>query len=275
MDYRTAGDYYTKILENNSYDTYAKERKNACVKTLLQECGAIFSNAEFYFTEKDYEKAKTLYEKVIEKECTSNMAIAQDRINTIKLLARAKKEHSRVVTYEFMKDVPLGFSYGKYNTHKAGGFFQMNFNSTVFDAIRGDCKYGDKKFPELNMAFGWTVKIVDPIWIHFGPGFTGKMFYGTYQDDKYPKVGYDETNLLDTKEMGSDLTLPKNEIPKEYKDGWKKANVAVAISPVIGVTAKYSYFALRLSYSYRWAIQSELNDFMGRSRLSVGVGLAF
>ncbi|MBR5325781.1 MAG: hypothetical protein IKU49_04730, partial [Prevotella sp.] len=103
----------------------------------------------------------------------------------------------------------------------------------------------------------------------------GKMYYGTYKDDCYPKEGYGETSLLDTKEMGEDLSLPKDDPPSNYKDGWKKANYAFGISPVLGVTAKYNYFAFRLTYQYRWSIQSKLQDFMGRSRLSVGFGIAF
>lgn len=275
MDYAKASDYYTIVLKNNPNDTFAKERKELSIQTFLQECGSLFSKAEFYFKERDYERAKTMYEQVIAMECTNNKAIATERLNTIKYLDRAKKEHSRVFTYEYMKDIPLGFSYGKYHMHKVGGFFQMDFNTTVFDAIRNDCKYGDTKFPELNMAFGWTVKIADPVWIHVGPGLTGKMYYGSYKDNCYPEVGYGESNLLDTKEMGEDVSLPKKDIPEDYKSGWTKANVGVAISPVIGVTAKYSYFAFRLTYQYRWSIQSKLKDFMGVSRLSVGVGIAF
>ena len=159
--------------------------------------------------------------------------------------------------------------------HKVGGFFQLDLNPEVFNAIRKDCQYGDKKFPEMNIAFGWTIKIVNPVWIHFGPGFTGKMYYGTYAKDCYPKIGYGESDLLDTKEMGDDVTLPKKEVPSQYEDGWTKTNFAFAVSPVVGLTVKYSYFAFRLTYQYRWSIQSKLKDFMGPSRLSIGVGVAF
>lgn len=276
LDYVTAGNFYSKILALNAYDTYASNRNTLCVQNFSEECSTLFTKAEYYYTEKEYDKAKELYEKVVEKECR-NMTLAVDRLNGINSLSRAKKDHARVFTYEDRKDVPIGFSYGKYNMHKAGGFFQMDLNTEVFDAARSDCKYGDEKFPELNMSFGWTVKIANPVWIHFGPGVTGKMYYGTYLDKKYPKKGYGENDLLDTKEMGTDLDLTKykDAPPEEYKDGWTKANFAVAISPVIGLTVKYSYFALRVTYQYRWSIQKDLKDFMGDSRLSVGAGIAF
>lgn len=280
LDYVTAGNYYSKILALNAYDSYASNRNTLCVQNFSEECSTLFSKAEYYYTEKEYDKAKELYEKVVEKECR-NMTLAVDRLNGINSLARAKRDHARVFSYEYRKDVPIGFSYGKYNMHKAGGFFQMDLNNVVFDAARSDCKYGDEKFPELNMSFGWTVKIANPVWIHFGPGFTGKMYYGTYKEKKYPKKGYGESDqVLDVEKMGGDSEvakangeyLPENE---DYKDAWTKANFAFAVSPVIGLTVKYSYFALRVTYQYRWSIQKDLKDFMGDSRVSVGAGIAF
>ena len=271
LDYVTAGGYYSKILALNAYDTYATNRNTLCVQNFTEECSTTFTRAEYYYSEKEYDKAKELYEKVIEKECR-NMVIAVDRLNAITSLQRAKKDHARVFTYEYRKDVPLGFSYGKYNMHKAGGFFQMDFNNNVFDAARKDCKYGDEKFPELNMAFGWTVKIYNPVWIHFGPGLTSKMYYGTYKSKNYPKVGYGETALLDDemKDTNGNYTMTdKNE------EAWTKMNLGLAVSPVIGLTVKYSYFALRITYQYRWSIQKDLKDFIGDSRISIGAGVSF
>lgn len=259
LDYAEASKQYSKVLALNPYDTYASNRNSLCMQKFTQECAAIFSKAEYYYTEKDYTKAKELYEQVIEKECVTNLAIATERLNTINSAQRAKKDHSRVLTYEYRKDVPVGFSTGSYNMHKTGGFFQLDLNSRVFDAIRGDCQYGDEKFPEMNVGFGWTIKIVSPVWIHFGPGVTGKMYYGAYKADCFPTKGYGEPSLL---EEGDDANPTK-------------MNVGIAVSPVIGLTAKYSYFAFRLNYQYRWAVQSKLQDFIGKSRLSFGVGVAF
>ena len=280
LDYVTAGKFYSKILALNAYDTYASNRNTLCVQNFSEECSTLFTKAEYYYTEKEYDKAKELYEKVVEKECR-NMSLAVDRLNGINSLARAKKDHARVFTYEYRKDVPIGFSYGKYNMHKAGGFFQMDLNAEVFDAARSDCKYGDEKFPELNMSFGWTVKIANPVWIHFGPGFTGKMYYGEYLDKKYPKKGYGPGDYvyLDMEKMGGEDLVKTaanlEEAPEDFKDAWTKPHLAFAVSPVIGITAKYSYFALRITYQYRWSIQKDLKDFLGDSRLSVGAGIAF
>ena len=280
LDYVKASNYYSKILALNAYDNYASNRNTICIRNYNDECAALYTKAEYYYSEKEYDKAKELYEKVVERECT-NMSIAVERLNAISSLQRAKKDHSRVFTYEYRKDVPFGFSYGQYNMHKTGGFFQMDFNNMVFKAARSDCKYGDEKFPELNMSFGWTIKIAAPIWIHFGPGFTGKMYYGSYLDKQFPKKGFgsEDWQYLDKTKMGNEEVLATapglDEAPERYEDGWKKANLAFAMSPVVGITAKYSYFAVRLTYQYRWSIQKDLQDFMGASRLSVGVGVAF
>lgn len=260
LDYRTASKYYEKVMSMNAYDNYASNRRTLCIQNYQQECAVTFKQAEYYYNEKEYDKAKTLYQKVVEQEC-QNMSLATDRINSISSLQTAKTNHARVLTYEYRKDVPIGLSYGKYNMHKVGGFFQIDFNSKIFDAIRSECIYGDEKFPEMNISCGWTIKIASPVWVYFGPGATGKMYYGTYQEKIYPTVGYGEDSLLDP-----DKTSEKD---------MKKANLAFAVSPVIGICAKYSYFALRITYQYRFSIQSKLDDFMGKQRLSVGVGVAF
>lgn len=280
LDYVVAGDYYSKILALNAYDNYASNRNTLCVQNHSEECATFFTKAEFYYSEKEYDKAKELYEKIVEKDC-QNKSLALERLNAISSLQRAKKDHARVFTYEYRKDVPLGFSYGKYNMHKVGGFIQMDFNNKVFDAIRKDCRYGEEKFAELNISFGWTVKVANPVWIHVGPGFTGKMYYGTYNDKKYPKKGYGKEDLqyLNIKDMGGEDLVEKakqlEEIPNDYKNAWTKSNSAFAISPVIGLTIKYSYFALRLTYQYRWSIEKDLQEFIGNSRFSAGVGIAF
>lgn len=274
LDYFTAGNYYMKVLNLNSYDNYASNRNTLCTQKYTEECSVIYSKAEYYYSEKEYDKAKELYEKVIEKECL-NMPLAIERINYINSYQKAKKDHARVFTYEYRKDVPLGFSYGKYNMHKTGGFINLDLNTKLIDATRSDGQYGDNKFPEANIAFGWTFKIANPVWIHLGPGATMKMYYGSYLDKKYPKIGFGENDILDTKKMGDDLQIPKEEIPDSYEKAWKKKNFAFAVSPVIGFTVKYSYFAIRFTYQYRWPIIKDLTDFVGTQRISVGAGFAF
>ena len=59
------------------------------------------------------------------------------------------------------------------------------------------------------------------------------------------------------------------------KDYETKVNTSFAISPVVGLLVKYSYFAVRATYQYRFSLKKELEDFMGKSFFSFGIGLAF
>ena len=69
--------------------------------------------------------------------------------------------------------------------------------------------------------------------------------------------------------------MTEAEYEKELKKLETKTNLAFAISPVIGICVKYSYFAIRATYQYRWALKSQLDNYIGKSRLSFGVGVAF
>lgn len=276
LDYSTASDYFNKVMELNPYDNFATNRYNSCLTKFYNECDMNYKQADFYFNEKQYDKARELYQIAVKNNCPT-MVQAQAQINRIDQLTLQKKNHSRVFTYEYTKDTPIGFSYGKYNMHKVGGFFGMSLNGKVFDMMRSNCKIPDA--PEVNVNFGWTVKIVNPVWIYFGPGVTAKAYYGNYSvdddvDDVYPdKKGYpnDPDGVLKVKDE-SDKKAKKIQ---EYTKDDEKANLAWAISPVVGICAKYSYFALRLTYQYRFAMDSHLKDFMGSQRLSIGIGVSF
>ena len=263
LDYRTASEYFEKMIGLNAYDSYALEQNSRCIANFKSECDVLFNRAEWLYNERDYDKAKEIYNQVIGRKCPYESQ-ANSRLQSIESNARSRKNHSHVLTYEWRKDVPIGIQIGKYNMHKAGGFFQLDFNPAVFDAIRGECHYEDPatnpKYPEINMAFGWTIKIKNPVWVHVGPGFTGKFYYGKYLDKNYPY--YKDSQVEST-------TLDPN------GDDYKHFNFAPAISPVVGLTIKYSYFAIRGTYQYRFTLKKGLQDFMGQHRVSVGVGVAF
>ena len=55
----------------------------------------------------------------------------------------------------------------------------------------------------------------------------------------------------------------------------RRADYKAAISPVMGITAKYGYVALRFTYQYRWSLKKDMKDFIGRDRISAGIGIAF
>lgn len=279
LDYRLASTYYEKVSELNPYDTYASNRFSNCITKFSTECDATYRQAEYYLSEKQYDKSLELFQQIVKNECSTKVQ-AIEQINRINKLLNQRKDHSRVLTYEYLKDAPIGFSYGKYNMHKAGGFFSMSLNNKVFDMMRSNCKIPD--MPEINLSFGWTLKIAKPVWVFFGPGATAKCYYGDYKlsDDN---DGDDMDKIYPGKDgmpNDPDGTLkPTDDSSKKkeakYTKDDTKANLGWAISPVVGICVKYSYFALRLTYQYRFAMDSNLKDFIGPQRIGIGIGVSF
>ena len=55
----------------------------------------------------------------------------------------------------------------------------------------------------------------------------------------------------------------------------KKVNIAYAWSPTLGLMFKYKYFALHFGYQYRFHLKSGVKDYLGTSKFTLGVGVAF
>lgn len=285
-DFKIASTKYAYLYKENPFDSLAVSRYLLCQEYLKVECDTLFLKADQCLKNEEYKEAEKLYNTVLEnanylydldKKYGLETNISR-RLKTIKQEMEKKERRTtfnKDLTYEYRKDSWLGFSYGVLKERKTGGFIQIDISPTTLDEIRSACRYGDTKFSETNLAFGWTKKLFKYVWIHWGPGFTGKFYHGTYQNQKYPTIGYGESTLLDTDAMGEDVSLPKNEIPEKYEEAWKKSNFAFAISPVVGIDIKYQFFVLRLTYQYRFATKAKLADFIGRNRISVGVGVAF
>jgi tetratricopeptide (TPR) repeat protein len=234
---------YQKIFTKNPDDKFTEKRLHECLVYQTERCRVNFETAEKYFDDRDYVNAESLYKKVIELQCANGQyAIQRIReIYNLKLL-------SKVLTYELAKDVPIGLSYGKYKYNKPGGYITLRLNKEVFEAARSNLDSVDR--PELNMSFGWTIKIVKPVWIFFGPGYTG---VGKYVEDKTDPVKNEE-NL--------------------------KLNISHALSPEIGIVCKIPLaekigITLRYTFQYRFAMNKAEIDYIGKTRQVFGAGLCF
>lgn len=272
FNYNKASVYYGMVVELNSYDWFASDRKRDCIVKFTEDCTSLFEQAEHFFNEKEYDKAKELYQRVISKECPS-YSNAVTRLSAIDSYQRARKSHNTVVTFDYDFDKCVGLHLGSYKNKKTSGFFQFNMNTKdLGDFIRGVGHYGQS--PEFNVAFGFTRKIVEPVWIYFTPfGATSKFYFGTFGKDEnnnnkkyYPTK--DNYPNVDKKEL---IYEEQNMEDEEIK----KVNVAFAWSPTIGLMFKYSYFALHFGYQYRFSIKKDLEDYIGANRFTIGVGVAF
>jgi tetratricopeptide (TPR) repeat protein len=239
-DFDNAMNTYKKILSYNQEDEVVAVRYAESAAQKDQSCIKYFTDAEKYFNRNEVERAKRLYEQVILKGCgTYYYQISMERLNAIE----DKAQSTTVLTYEWIKSTPIGFSIGGYRDRKAGGFFTLQTNVDMFESIRSN--YAKSKKPEIDVAFGWTLRPVKkkvPVWIFFGPGYTGVGEY-IYQDEN---------------------TTEK-----------PKLHFYHAISPQIGLLAKIGPVALRYTFRYCFALKKETEDYIGTTHHVVGLGFCF
>lgn len=282
-DYAVAIEYYNKVVSLNMNDEYARSQRDKVKYDQGYRAEMQFAEAKAIWDQgKKMHKDAVVKFREISKSSGSGSTygmLANDYVIkwTQESIASVHKPH--VLTYEWRKDVPIGLHIGKYNLHRAGGFFQIDLNTKIFDLIRGDGKLDEnddiKKtvHPEFNIAFGWTIHLFgdkSPVWIHVGPGFTGKFYYGTYKEKNYPMADSHDLEVI-TKRSGE----TEEQFKERLEDAPKKVNFAPAISPVVGITIKWRFLAARVTYQYRFTFKSQLKNFMGPSRVSFGVGVAF
>lgn len=245
-DESAAIEYYLKIRAANPEDKRVVERISELNKMARTKCSLLFSRAERFYKEKDYDEAERLYEKVVSEQCY-NSSVANAKLQEIQEIRKKKNQLSRVLTYELMKNAPIGFSIGGYKEHKASGYFTLRLNSDVLEMSRSNYVAGSK--PELNISFGWTIKIVKPVWIFFGPGYTGICEY-KYEEEDVNKE--DDPTLKFHSAISPELGLLAK----------------IKISPKIGI-------ALRYTFQYRFAFEKEMENYIGKNRSVFGIGICF
>ncbi|MDR2231597.1 MAG: hypothetical protein LBE56_00575 [Tannerella sp.] len=244
LDYKTAYDLYFQIYSYNVDDRTVADRLTLCSQKMYENCKIYFTNAENYQKNGENEKAIELYQRVVDQGCSQSVT-ANLRIQEI-YDATVINKTATTLTYEYEKDAPIGFSIGKYKDRKSNGYFTMRLNSEVFEALRSN--NDSLKRPELNISFGWTIKVVKPVWIFFGPGYTG---VGKYE----AKANANEND---------ELTL----------------KIKSAVSPEIGLLGKIDLsddvgIAFRYTFQYRFALEKESIDYIGKIKHVIGIGLCF
>lgn len=248
--YKKAHECYVNVMQLNPEDKYIQKKIVECTQSYLKDCSVYFTMAEDLFENAEYNLAKGYYQKVVDMECS------QKDEATAKLVLIKNKEDSRVnknrfFTYEFQKDVPIGFSVGTCKKKKVGGYFSLHTNVDAFQSAKSD-KNTDI-MPEINVSFGFTRKIIDPVWIFVGPGYTGG---GTYEE-KIDDEGNSQTPLTEDGKI-------------KYKLNWRNA-----ISPEIGLIVKYWYFNLKYTFQYRFALSNAEQKMLGKTRHYIGIGVAW
>jgi tetratricopeptide (TPR) repeat protein len=243
QDYKNASESYTNAYYLNINDKFLEGKRNEMELKFGQFCQACYDAAETYYRERDFVNAKIYYEKIVSQSCP-NFLIAQNRIKQIE---ERSTQNYHVLAYEIASGTPIGLSTGNYKEHhKTSGYFSFRFNQQAFEMIRADKDEIEKM--ELNVSFGWTLEIHKPVWLFFGPGYTG---VGEY----YYKENHKEEDLP--------IFVVHN-----------------AISPEAGLLGKIPILgkdriALRYTFQYRYALKKDDSDFIGQSRHVFGIGICF
>ena len=245
-NFDAARNAYIQVFSYNRDDYYVMEQVISCQQKLSENGTIYFDNANAFFKRGKYQKAIDEYQKIIDQACP-DVVTANQRILKAQQIIDGKLNREKVILYDFDTSARayLGFSYGKYKMRKAGSYLTLRFNPQLFKTIR-DKNTLDAE-PELDFSFGWTVKIVKPVWIFFGPGYTG---VGNYEE-----VDDRDENGADIKKL--ELTLGH------------------AVSPEIGLLGKIGPVAVRYTFQYRVAINNEQADMIGKMRHMIGVGYCF
>ncbi len=250
LSYNLAASYYKMILGINSSDSYALRKLKEAEDTQNSNCTRDFAQAENLFYEKAYTEAEALYKKVVERGCEFAIS-ANERLIQIRN-ALVFNKNSKLLAYEYQKDVPIGVSYGSYKDKRVGGYVSLRLNEDIFEMLRQE--KDQETHPEVNFSFGWTKKIVKPIWIFWGVGYTGICNY-------------------EVKEAKEGETEPKPDENGKYESDDLKIKFYSAVSPEIGLVIKCGPIGIRYTFQYRFSTDKKHLD--DTTQHVMGIGIAF
>lgn len=235
--YKKAIDVYQKILDEMPSDRVAERYLSDCLNNFDMYCSEYMAQAEMYYAEKDFKKAKERYMDIVNMEC-QNAETARTRARLCDDKINAKLNHNHILLWEIgLKDkqgdapntmLPLGITIGNCKPKRGGGYWSVRSH---MDATKMINPFNRKKehglLTEANMSFGGTGHFVAPggmkpgLWYHIGVGYTG---------------------------CGVDLDKTSD----EDKYTWKHA-----ISPEVGLIFKWTYFAMKYTFQYRGWINGD------------------
>lgn len=247
IKYMEAMKLYTHILKLNPNDAYVRNKIRECTNAHANDCSSYYQMAEDMYKIGEFESAKEYYNKVIDSDC-SFKSMAVSKLLMVEKRLQTTKNKERFLTYEYHKDVPIGLSFGKCKNKGTGGFFTLRTNSDAIKLIRDEPSLD--LLPEVNVSFGWTLKVVAPVWLFFGPGYTGMGYY----------------NLRE-----SAIGKAENELEKDDYS----FKLRSAISPEAGVIVKLWHFNLKYSFQYRYALDSADEEHIKDMRHYIGVGFCW
>jgi tetratricopeptide (TPR) repeat protein len=245
LNFKDAKKYYDSVVLKNPND-HITNRKRKETNNKLEEWLYRYTNrANLYFVNHEYEKAQLLYQ-IVAKESYDNQILHNntiDRLDLIKQKLEDIKFKSTVFNYEFGFNkishtdivLPIGFSWGGYRDKRGGFYFSLRTNTDLFEAIRQN--YEKAARPDISITMGGSVRPVKNKYVPVWLFFgTGGIMVATCADKFDPYFA----------------------MPFET-----------------GILIKYKRLAVRYTFQYRYAFQSEHIDYIGKMIHFVGIGIAY
>ena len=245
LDFREAANCYLKVMLLNPRDNAVMAKRLEMENQYSSDCNRYVEMAETYYNDGDYDKALELYNKVVKLNCF-NSVVAGERIALIQKKKNYRKQRARAFTYQWGSKTPIGISIGNYKNRKAGGYFSLSFHPDIFNAMRKE--YDKTKDFEADISAGWTVRptLKAPVWLFAGLGYTMNAEF-LPDEDEY--VSSDDEDM--------------------------KFNSYHAISPEMGLLAKWKFLVLRYTFQYRFAVSKDYKDKIDKTQHSIGFGFCW
>ena len=247
LDFKKAEKCFQSIHELNKDDNLAHRKMIDCRAENMNYCEKYIIAAKNFFDKKEYEKAVALYNKVIENGCKeeyielANLYLGQANKKLGKGKGKdsslKKSPPSTVFTFQWAYLKRFGFSIGGYPDKNVSAYFTFLFNTD---------KITEKK------------ELLDG---------------GISQSSQY--------------DFDSALGITIRPVKNKYAPLWLTVGVGYSglihsISPEIGILAKIPFgkysktgLALRYTFQYRAAIQSETRKLVPATNHFVGLGFYF
>jgi len=172
---------------------------------------------------------------IISEQQCSQASKADERLIEIRRYEREQFGGPTAIVYEYAQNTPFGLSVGSYKQRKMRGYLSFRANVDYFKSLRTD--EDDVKKAEINGSLGLTFGVVRPLWLFFGGGYTDVVKPGDKTTDDLVHCG--------------------------------------AISPEVGTLCKLGPVVLRYTFQYRFALEKEHQDFIGKNKHVIGLGICF
>lgn len=290
--YAAAQIYHNIANEFNNNDKTAYKLYNEMHKKYEDYTAVLYKEAETNYNQHRYTQATDFYQKYIDFH-GNNKEMATSRLNDIKRNIQNKRVMPHVLYYQFDRNAPIGFGYGRFNDRKVGWFMNFSMNNEVFKLINGNWEPKDAKggiiktidgsgsvvkrvdvvnevsnVPEINLALvGLSIPLVSP-----HPEKENQYFkLGKLVMPKFPALylnivplsaslsfGYDNTKLYKKDDNGDKVYWENNKHLDNNIENYKlkeyNTNPLFCYAPQVGLTLKWGRLALFYTFEYRYLV---------------------